>query len=267
RRRGHRLPHRCDQHRSCPHAPGPRSSPVAAVRRRWRGDSVRPHLGHDQREAAVMSTPSGRQAGAFGDELTNAALMALVGMFGIALILRASGSVAAFLTGTPQPETGPAAGLGLLFNPGDPAAALDADGLNPTIYWIITAAMLAGLVTAGAWVWARLRRHSRRVETDPRRLAGTATAHEVNQSASAKALLRRAETLRVSLTDPSPSDVGYRIGASKGGDVWASVEESILLSGQPRSGTGVHNVIPAILERHRAVVNTTTRPVDHNTCL
>ena len=69
---------------------------------------------------------------------------------------------------------------------------LDADGLNPTVYWIITAAMLAGLVTAGAWAWMRLRHHSRRVETDPRRLAGTATAHEVIQSASAKALLRRA---------------------------------------------------------------------------
>ena len=118
-------------------------------------------------------------------------------MFRIALILRASGSVAAFLTGTPQPEAGPAAGLGVLFNPGDPAAALDADGLNPVVYWIITAAMLAGLVTAGAWVVGmRLRRHSRKVETDPRRLAGTATRHESRpEPHPAKALLRRAETL------------------------------------------------------------------------
>ena len=45
-----------------------------------------------------MSSPQGRQAGSFGDELTNAALIGLVGMFGVALILRASGSVAAFLT-------------------------------------------------------------------------------------------------------------------------------------------------------------------------
>ena len=43
-----------------------------------------------------MSSPQGRQAGSFGDELTNAALIGLVGMFGVALILRASGSVAAF---------------------------------------------------------------------------------------------------------------------------------------------------------------------------
>ncbi|MCA0437834.1 MAG: TraM recognition domain-containing protein [Actinobacteria bacterium] len=207
-----------------------------------------------------MNTPSGRQAGSLGDELTNAALIALVGMFGIALILRASGSVAAFLAGTPQPTAGPAAGLGVLFHPADPAGALDADGLNPTVYWIITMAMLTGLVTAGAWAWTRLRRHARKVETDPRRLAGTATAHEVAQTASAKALLRRAGTLRPSLDKPAPGDIGYRIGACKGRDVWASVEDSILLIGPPRSGKGLHIVIPAILDAPGAVVTTSTRP-------
>ena len=72
-----------------------------------------------------------RQAGGMGDELTNAALIGLVGMFGIALVLRAAGSVTAFLTGAPQPDAGAAAGLAVLFNPGDPATALGADGLNP----------------------------------------------------------------------------------------------------------------------------------------
>ena len=52
-------------------------------------------------------------------------------LFGIALALRAAGSVAAFLTGTPQPDVGAAAGLAVLFNPGDPASALAADGLHP----------------------------------------------------------------------------------------------------------------------------------------
>ena len=59
-----------------------------------------------------MNTPQQRQTGSFGDELTNAALIGLVSMFGVALILRASGSVAAFLTGPPQPDAGPAAGRG-----------------------------------------------------------------------------------------------------------------------------------------------------------
>ena len=73
---------------------------------------------------------SERQTGNVGDELTNAAIIALIGAFGAALILRAAGSVAAFLTGTPQPAAGPASGLGVLFNPGNPATALDAEGLN-----------------------------------------------------------------------------------------------------------------------------------------
>lgn len=206
-----------------------------------------------------MSTPP-RQTGSLGDELTNVALVGLVGMFGIALILRAAGSVAAFLTGTPQPDAGPAAGLGVLFNPADPAAALDADRLHPIVYWIVTVVMIAGLVTAGAWTWGWLRRHSRKVETDPRRLAGTATAHEVAQTASAKALLRRAATLRPSLTEPSASDVGYLIGSARGKQVWASVEDSILLIGPPRSGKGLHIVIPAILDAPGAVVTTSTRP-------
>ena len=33
----------------------------------------------------------GRQTGSFGDELTNAAMIGLVGLFGIALVLRAPG--------------------------------------------------------------------------------------------------------------------------------------------------------------------------------
>ncbi|WGP06175.1 TraM recognition domain-containing protein [Bacillus subtilis] len=203
---------------------------------------------------------SGRQAGSMGDELTNAAIIALIGAFGVALILRAAGSVAAFLTGTPQPAAGPASGLGVLVNPTDPATALDAEGLSPVVYWIVNAVLLGGLVTAGGWVWVRLRRHSRRVETDPRRLAGTATAHEVTQTASSKALLRRATTLRPSLDEPTPSDVGYLLGRSRGRQVWASVEDSILLIGPPRSGKGLHVVINAILDAPGAVVTTSTRP-------
>ena len=208
-----------------------------------------------------MTGPApGRQTGSLGDELTNAAIIALIGAFGVALVLRAAGSVAAFLTGTPQPAAGPASGLGVLFNPTDPATALDAEGLSPVAYWIVTAILLGGLVTAGGWVWVRLRRHSRRVETDPRRLAGTATAHEVTQTASSKALLRRATTLRPSLDEPTPSDVGYLLGRSRGKPVWASVEDSILLIGPPRSGKGLHVVINAILDAPGAVVTTSTRP-------
>ncbi|CAM2794705.1 type IV secretory system conjugative DNA transfer family protein [Skermania piniformis] len=195
-----------------------------------------------------------------GDELTNAALIALIGAFGLALILRGAGSVAAFLSGTPQPQAGPASGLGVLFNPADPAAALDAEGLSPVVYWAVTTLLLAMLVAGVAWTWMWLRRHNRKVETDPHRLAGIATAHEVKTTASAKALLRRAGTLRPSLTTPTAEDVGYLLGTSRGTGVWASVEDSILLIGPPRSGKTLHVVVNAILDAPGAVVTTSTRP-------
>lgn len=93
----------------------------------------------------------GRQTGSFGDELTNLAMIGLVVLFGVALVLRGAGSIAAFLTGTAQPAAGPASGVGVLFRPGDPGAALEAAGLNPVVYWIVAMLLLAGLVTAGVW--------------------------------------------------------------------------------------------------------------------
>lgn len=52
----------------------------------------------------------------------------------------------------------------------------------------------------------------------------------------------------------------YRLGSSKRQGVWASVEDSILLIGPPRSGKGLHIVIPTILDAPGPVVTTSTRP-------
>ena len=207
-----------------------------------------------------MSVPQGRQSGSFGDELTNAAMIGLVGLFGLALILRGAGSVAAFLTGTAQPAAGPASGISVLFRPGDPAVALDAPGMSAVAYWAVTVVLLAGLVAGSCWVWTRLRRHARKAEVDPHTTAGVATRHEVATVASPAALLTRARNLRPSLAKPTPADVGYRLGTCRGREVWASVEDSILLIGPPRSGKGLHVVIPAILDAPGAVIATSTRP-------
>ncbi|OUZ07234.1 type VI secretion protein [Aeromicrobium sp. PE09-221] len=201
-----------------------------------------------------------RQTGSFGDELTNMLLAGLIGLFGTTLVLRVSGSIAAFVTGAPQPAGNVTAGVRVLFRPGDPAAALDAERLNPVVYWTLVAAMLATFTAAGTWGWAWVRRHIRRTETDPRKLAGVATTEEVRQVASPRALLRRAGNLRPSLEHPTPRDVGYLLGASRGKQVWASVEDSMLLLGPPRSGKGLHVVIPSILDAPGATITTSTRP-------
>src|SRR5690625_5573391 len=154
-------------------------------------------------------------------------MLGLVAICGLALILRAAGSVAAFLSGIAQPASGPGAGLGVLFRPGDSGTALGAPGLNPFVYWIITIVLLAVLGAGVGWVWVRLRRHAWQVELDPRNAAGVATRHDVQTTASAAALLRRAGSLRPSLGNPTAADVGYRLEigrASCRGRVSRSVE-------------------------------------------
>lgn len=205
-----------------------------------------------------MSTP--RPAGSLGDELSNLGITLLIGAAILAGILRGAGSVAAWITGTASPAGGIEAGLGVLLNPGDPATALDAPGLNVVAYWVTTAILILAASVAGWWAWRLMRDHGRQAKTDPYRIAGIATRTDVSKAASETALLRRARHLRASLDKPRPTDVGYRIGTSRGHGVWASVEDSILLLGPPRSGKGAGVVINMILDAPGAVVTTSTRP-------
>jgi len=201
-----------------------------------------------------------RQAASMSDGLANLGIGLLIAAAGLAAILRVAGTVAAVLTGTPQPQAGITAGLTVLLNPADPAAPLEADGLNSIAYWITTTLLIVVLGAGVWWVWTKVRHHSQSVQTDPRRLQGIATSGEVSRVASDTALIKRAGTLRPSLDAPKPSDVGYLLGRSRGKRVWASVEDSILLVGPPRSGKGLHVVINAILDAPGAVVTTSTRP-------
>jgi type IV secretory pathway TraG/TraD family ATPase VirD4 len=194
------------------------------------------------------------------DQLTNLALIGLIGVAAVAAILRVAGTVAAFLTGVTQPKAGLAGGLGVLTRPLDPSVPLQLPSLNPVAYWIVTTLLLflaAGLV----WWVARLTMNQRqKAQVDPRRLAGTASGDEITRAASPRALRRKAATLRPSLQHPHPDEVGYLLGSSHGRQVWATVEDSILLIGPPRSGKGLNIVINAILDAPGAVITTSTRP-------
>ena len=205
-----------------------------------------------------MSTP--RQGGALGDELANLGIIALITAAALAVILRVAGTITAWVTGIAQPSGGIEAGLGVLLHPADPGSPLGADGLNAVGYWIVAGLLILGVGAAGWWVWRTFREHTRRTKIDPYRIVGIATRTDVATAASEKALLRRGRQLRPSLPKPEAQDVGYLLGASRGVNVWASVEDSILLIGPPRSGKGLHIVINAILDAPGAVVTTSTRP-------
>ena len=174
----------------------------------------------------------------------------------ISTVCHVAGKAAGTVISAPSGSLG--AGLSVLAHPTRPAVALRAPGLSPVAYWGIVAVLLiaAGLV---AWLVVRLTR-AHDSSDDPRRRAGLASAGQLRKVASGRALRRRGATLRPALHNPSPAEVGYLLGRAKGQQVWASVEDSLLLIGPPRSGKGLHVVINAILEAPGAVVTTSTRP-------
>lgn len=174
-------------------------------------------------------------------------------------LLWAAGAVSAWLSGHRVPRGRPLAGYVALAHLGDPSVAWQAPAGPPTLYWTVTAVMviLAVLLALGAWtLW--------RWEPATRSQAGVreamASRGEVRRATGTRGLLARSATLRRSLSRAHPADVGYRLGTARGVECWASVEDSMLLVGPPRSGKGLHVAIPMILDAPGAVVTTSTRP-------
>jgi type IV secretory pathway TraG/TraD family ATPase VirD4 len=194
------------------------------------------------------------------DELVNLGLILITAVGSLAAMLRVAGTIAAWLARTPGPKGGLESGFRVLTNPTDPAVALESSGTPAVLYWFVLV-VLAGLVGVAAYAAWRLIANTRQTTCrDPRRIAGVATARDVQGVASEKALLARGHTLRPSLSRPTARDIGYLLGTSHGRGVWASVEDSILLLGPPRSGKGLHMVINSILDAPGAVITTATRP-------
>ena len=201
---------------------------------------------------------STRGSGSHGDELVDLGLGGLVAAMVFAGMLRVTGNVIAWVTGVAPPTAGFEGGVGVLLHATEPGTALGTPDLNPLVYWVTATILLGVAGTASWWIWRLFREPGR--TTDPYRIVGTATRTDVARTASDGALLRRAGTLRPSLDKPRATDVGYLLGTSHGTRVWASVEDSILLLGPPRSGKGTHIVINSILDAPGAVVTTSTRP-------
>jgi type IV secretory pathway TraG/TraD family ATPase VirD4 len=193
-------------------------------------------------------------------EPVDLAIAALGLLAGVAGLLWVAACAAAVLHGSPRPRFGLAAAVTLLANPGEPTVAWGTPLPSAPVYWGITALVVAVGAVVFLLAWRAWRWGTRRTEADPRRLPGLADAAEVRRAAGARAVLRRAEHARPGVHRPSPADAGYRLGRSRGVEAWASVEDSLLLVGPPRSGKGLHLVIPLLLDAPGAVVATSTRP-------
>ncbi|GAA1661271.1 type IV secretory system conjugative DNA transfer family protein [Microbacterium lacus] len=146
---------------------------------------------------------------------------------------------------------------------GDPAAYTAPDGCGFQVTLIRVADLVALLLVAGAVVWVvvavrRYRQSDRSFIADLRTRPGFAGVGEIREHLSGKAVLRRARQLRPDLTHPAPSDVGWRVGRSRGTDVYVSIEDSVALEGPPRSGKGYRVLISAIVDWSGPLITTST---------
>jgi type IV secretion system protein VirD4 len=177
------------------------------------------------------------------------------------VVLWAGAAITAVMSGHPVPAVNPGVGvLAVTQFRGNPSAAWGQPVGPAWLYWTSTGFVIAMLAAAVAacW-WASARKKDARAQ-DPRRIHGLASRAEVGKVAGAKALIGRASDLRPSLVHPQVGELGHRLGRARGVDCYASVEDSVVLLGPPRSGKGVHIVINAILDAPGAVITTSTRP-------
>ncbi|WP_460798747.1 type IV secretory system conjugative DNA transfer family protein [Microbacterium sp. GXF0217] len=113
-------------------------------------------------------------------------------------------------------------------------------------------------IVVGAVAYRRYRESDRAFIADLRSRPGFAPASEIRTHLSAHAVLRRARQLRPDLEHPKPTDVGWRVGRSRGRDVYVSIEDSVALEGPPRSGKGYRVLISAILDWSGPLITTST---------
>jgi type IV secretion system protein VirD4 len=147
-----------------------------------------------------------------------------------------------------------------LTNPTDPSRSWGQPVGPPVLYWALTVVIATAMIGLAFVIATNVQYNNNSANADPRKLPGLATHHDVVHVAGRKALLCRAANLRPSLPNPAELDIGHWLGRVARIDCYCSVEDSMVLLGPPRSGKGLHFVIPMILDAPGAVITTSTRP-------
>ena len=184
----------------------------------------------------------------------------LFALISLAMMLWLGGVTAALVSGHPAPHASMLAGLRMLAHPGNPRLAWHSAMPGPAWYWTCTGVVIAAVAALACLGIRWYRRTGSGSSAHPRHTPGLAERADITRVASTRTVTRRAVTVRPMLTKPRPEQVGYRLGRARGVDVWASVEDSLVILGPPRSGKGLHMVIPMILDAPGPVITTSTRP-------
>ena len=128
---------------------------------------------------------------------------------------------------------------------------------GPFLFYLCVLAILASLIAfalLAARAWRLVAGGGSR---------GYAAPTEVRRHLSAAAARQRGRHARPSVAGKvDPRQVGLALGrdARSGQPLWGSVEDSYLYLGPPRSGKGVHLIIPQAIDAPGAVLVTATRP-------
>jgi hypothetical protein len=145
---------------------------------------------------------------------------------------------------------------------GDPAAYTTTGCAVPVVpvrvLDLLALLLVTGAGIAGGMWWVRYRQSDSAFIADLRRRPGFATASEISTHLSARAVRRRGSTLRPGQREVSATEVGWRVGRSRGRDVFISIEDSVALEGPPRSGKGYRILISAILDWSGPLITTST---------
>jgi type IV secretion system protein VirD4 len=188
----------------------------------------------------------------------DAVLFAIVSIAAIFAVLWISGVASALVSGHPVPRVNAFGAIVALANINNPSVAWGAPVGPPVVYWLITT-LIVGIVCALGYLLFRFWMRDRD-RAAARSSGGLATRSHIKQAAGSDRVARLGNVSRPSLDRPSAREVGYCLGRSHGIPCWTSVEDSLILVGPPRSGKGLHMVIPAILDSPGAVITTSTRP-------
>lgn len=128
--------------------------------------------------------------------------------------------------------------------------------------WTTDAVVLGTLILAAATglvMWSRWKQSDAYFRHDLLWRDGFAKRREVKKHLGERAVLGRAKSVRPTLKNAEAADVGWKIGASRGLDVWVSVEDSLVVEGPPRSGKGYRALIAAIIDWTGPLITTSTR--------
>ncbi|GAA1713411.1 hypothetical protein GCM10009745_72150 [Kribbella yunnanensis] len=197
-----------------------------------------------------------------GHDLTDTIFIAAAVTFAFAGVLYLAGGLTNLLSNGRWVSSPWIDSLRVPIHPGDPAAVFG-QSFDPVAYWIVFAVLLAAPLGA-AFVVLRLWQN-RKATTSHRARAvaarpGLATSSEVEATVGRAQVIRRGRSARPQAGTNSPSAVGALLGHARGRECWASVEDSRITVGPPRSGKGLHQIIGSIIDAPGAVVTTSTRP-------